>query len=123
MMSSETKIKERRNRLKKELKELAEFEEKGVLNGKYYYTCKVCGKLFHRVGNIYSQERYCYECWKAAKEADLRQKYLGLIGATIVDIEIKTDHFRFKEATLGDITIEKNGKREVLKLRHIPIRI
>lgn len=118
-----TNVKERRKRLKGELKELAEFEERGTLNGKYYYTCKICGKLFGRVGNIYSQEGYCSECWRAKKEADLREKYLGLIGATIVDIKIKTDHLGYKEATLGDITIEKDGKREVLKLRHVPIRI
>ncbi len=116
-------VKERRKRLKRELKELAEFEEKGVLNGKHYYTCKICGDLFGRVGNKYSQEGYCSECWRAEKEADLREEYLSLIGATIVDIKIKTDHFRYKEATLGDITIEKDGKREVLKLRHIPTRI
>lgn len=122
-MGRETKIKERRKRLKRELKELDDFEKKGSLNGKYYYTCKTCGGLFGRVGNDYAQEGYCSDCWRAGKEAELREKYISLIGATIVDIKIKTDDFRYTSATLGNITIEKDGKREELKLRHVPIRI
>jgi len=119
-----TNVKERRKRLERELKELAYFEEKGFLDGRYYYTCKICGKLFRRVGNDYAQEGYCRECWIAEKEANLREKCIGIIGATIVDIKIEFSRPGFGgKAILGDITIEKDGKREVLKLRHIPIRI
>lgn len=119
----EEKVKNKKRRLNRELKELAEYEKNGVVDGKYYYSCVVCGKLFGRVGNDYAKENYCSNCWKTMKESDLREKYIGLVGATIVDISIEARGLMLTSAILGDITVEKDGKKHVIKLHHEPRRI
>lgn len=118
-------IKAAKDELKTRLKELERFEKKGTLKGKHYQTCKVCGKLTRRYGNDYSQKRYCKECWDKKLLDKEKKRYEGLVGATIVDIEIGLPYsFRHGDAaTIEKLIVEKDGKRYTMKLHVDPIFI
>ena len=103
----------------KELKrkiEALERKKKDLLvkMGKGYY-CRKCGAYCEYEDEDYNKEQLCYDCWSKEVLEKHRSKWLEIIGgATVVDVEPDPNPF-FKEE-IRTITLEKNGKKYIVKI-------
>ena len=114
-ISPETSVKT----LQREIEEIIQYQNMGYVDGKSYHDCKVCGELVRRLGNDYSQQGYCSECWVDLKKAEIKEKWSTLLGFKIVDFEIELTEFTTDSPRLGKVVLEKDGEQKILEAEEV----
>ena len=106
--------------LKGEIVELESLRDGKITMGDSFYKCKKCNLFFRKVVNDYAKKGYCSDCWKKMKEEKLKQEWLPLVGAKILDFKIEVDEFGSSEPRLGELLLEKtDGSKHLLKAAKI----
>jgi len=105
--------------LQERIDEIKQYQETGHVDGKSFHDCKVCGELVRRLGNDYSQQGYCSECWIDLKKKEIKEKWADLIGFKIIAFEVELSEFTIESPRLGKLVLEKDGVMKVLNAEEI----
>jgi len=97
--------------------ELDRFIETGKLSGRYYYSCKICGRLCDRVVNEYSKHDLCPDCWEEREMEKRKREMEDLVGCRIADFRVEKV-FDQEKPVVSELTVEKDGKKIKLALHH-----